>query len=229
MNNRKLKITAFAAVTGVALLAGFNAISQNLAPSAVSPSAVPAATVVPVAIQPEFPLITSQPQDQMVPFGSNATFTVTAVNADSYQWLLNGNQLASQTSNSLTITNCGISNVGYYSCYAYKNGEGVPTRAASLMVYTNSTDPQTGVDPVVVFGLPLLGGGSQGTCPGHYTGYINYTKTIHKAGAGRRTPPTATPSSPPPTPTGWTQKLNMAGSMAITGAIRPPSPSRIRP
>jgi hypothetical protein len=46
------------------------------------------------------------------------------------------------------------------------------------MVYTSSIDPQTGVDPVVVFGLPLLSGGGTGTCPGKYAGYINYTKTI---------------------------------------------------
>lgn len=177
MNKKTLKTIAFAAVTGVAMLAGFNVCSQNLAPTAVSTSAVPTATVVSVTIQPEFPLITSQPEDQLVPFGSNATFTVTAVNANGWQWLLNGNPLASQTNNSLTIANCGISNVGYYQCYVYNNSEGVPTRAASLMVYTNSIDPQTGVDPIVVFGLPLPGGGSQGTCPGKYTGYIAYTKS----------------------------------------------------
>lgn len=172
-NSRILKLTAFAAATGVALLAGINAYSDNPTPNAVGPTAVP-----PVAVSSEFPLITGQPEDQMVPFGSNATFTVTAQNADAYQWLFNGNALDSQTNSSLTISNCSISNVGYYQCYAYKDDEGVPTRAASLMVYTNSIDPQTGVDPIVVFGLPLSGGGSQGSCPGHYAGYINFTKTI---------------------------------------------------
>jgi hypothetical protein len=43
------------------------------------------------------------------------------------------------------------------------------------MVYTNSIDPQTGVDPIVIFGLPLVGGGSQGSCPGSYVGYVNYS------------------------------------------------------
>jgi hypothetical protein len=32
--------------------------------------------------------------------------------------------------------------------------------------------------PVVVFGAPISGGGKQGTCPGKYAGYINFTKTI---------------------------------------------------
>ena len=45
------------------------------------------------------------------------------------------------------------------------------------MVYTNSIDPQTGVDPIVVFGFPVSGKGTQGTCPGKYVGYINYTKS----------------------------------------------------
>ena len=32
--------------------------------------------------------------------------------------------------------------------------------------------------PIVVFGTPLLGGGSQGSCPGPYAGYVAYAKTI---------------------------------------------------
>jgi hypothetical protein len=132
------------------------------------------------AVQPEFPKIILQPEDQMVPFGSNAVFTVTEANADGCQWLRNGNTLDNQTNATLTITNCGIKDVGYYSCTLYKGMQTVPTRAASLMVYTNTIDPQTGVDPVVVFGLPLSGNGSQGTCPGHYTGYIAYTKTVQQ-------------------------------------------------
>ena len=48
------------------------------------------------------------------------------------------------------------------------------------MVFTSSIDPLTGVDPVTVFGFPLLSGGSQGSCPGHYTGYVSYTKTVQQ-------------------------------------------------
>jgi hypothetical protein len=50
------------------------------------------------------------------------------------------------------------------------------------MVFTSSIDPQTGVDPIVVFGTPLAGSGSQGTCPGSYTGYVNYTKSLPQWG-----------------------------------------------
>jgi hypothetical protein len=151
-----------AAATGWAALINTNAHADN--------SAVP--------VQSEFPSIIAQPEDQMVPFGSNAVFNVTAVNTDGCQWLRNGSPLDGQTNTSLVISNCDIKDVGYYSCNLYKDIETVPTRSASLMVYTNTIDPQTGVDPVVVFGFPVSGSGGSGTCPGHYAGYVNYTKTI---------------------------------------------------
>ena len=77
-----------------------------------------------------------------------------------------------------SAANASLNDVGYYSCSLIKDIEVVPTRAASLMIFTSTIDPQTGVDPITVFGLPLLGGGGQGTCPGAYAGYVNYTKTI---------------------------------------------------
>jgi hypothetical protein len=125
-------------------------------------------------IQPKYPLILVQPEDQYVPMGSSATFSVTAENANGYQWLENGNLMNDQTNYSLVISNAGISDVGYYSCDVFKDAAFAPTRLASLLVYTSSIDPQTGVDPIVIFGLPLLGSGGQGSCPGHYIGYVNY-------------------------------------------------------
>jgi len=32
--------------------------------------------------------------------------------------------------------------------------------------------------PITVFGAPVASGGTQGTCPGAYAGYVIYTKTI---------------------------------------------------
>jgi Immunoglobulin domain len=162
MKTNILKTIILTSITGAAMLA--------------HGGAVPVASSN--AVQPDFPKIILQPEDQMAGFGSNAVFTVTASNTDSYQWLRNGNPLDDQTNASLVVSNCSISDVGYYSCNLYKGMETVPTRSASLMVYTNSTDPQTGVDPVVVFSLPLSSSGGTGTCPGHYAGYVNYTKTV---------------------------------------------------
>lgn len=164
MNKKTSQTIIVAALTGWAMLMGIRAYADDAA----------------LTVQPDFPRIISQPEDQMVYVGSNATFTVKAENADGYQWLRNGNQLSAQTNSSLTITNAGINDVGYYSCNIFKDIEAVPTRAASLMVYTSSIDPQTGVDPIVVFGFPISGGGQQNSCPGHYAGYVNYTKTIQQ-------------------------------------------------
>jgi hypothetical protein len=126
--------------------------------------------------QPQYPLIFDQPDDQAVPFSSNATFTVTAFNANGYQWLYNGNPITNGTNSILVIKNAGIQDVGYYSCDVFKGFESVPTRSALLQVYTNWIDPQTGVDPMVVYSFPNTGSGSGGSCPGSYVGYVTFQK-----------------------------------------------------
>jgi hypothetical protein len=126
--------------------------------------------------QTVFPTITAQPVDQAVPVGSDAVLTVQAVNADSYQWQSNGVAIEGQTNSTLTIENVGVDSAGSYSCnVAQSGGEAVPTRAASLNVVTPC---MSGGGPIIVYGLPKAGGGTQGTCPGKYAGYINFTKTI---------------------------------------------------
>lgn len=133
--------------------------------------------------QPEFPTILLQPEDQLVRIGSNAVFVVDATNGPlAYQWFHNGSALNGQTNATIVIPNAQVSDVGFYSCNVIKitDEEAVPTRFASLMVFTNSINPQTGVDPVVVFSFPVFGNGSQGSCPGKYAGYVNYTKTAQQ-------------------------------------------------
>lgn len=126
--------------------------------------------------QSEFPTITAQPVDQCVSAGSNATFTVQAINGDSYQWQSNGIDIAGETNSTLTIENVEVNNAGSYSCnVSQSGGDAVPTRAASLNVMIL---PALGGQPIVVFGGPKTSNGTQGTCPGKYAGYVNYTKTI---------------------------------------------------
>jgi hypothetical protein len=131
-------------------------------------------TSVPV-MQSKYPLILTQPEDQCVPIGSCATFSVTAQNANGYQWLENGNPMDNQTNTSLVISNASIGDVGYYSCDVFKDAAFAPTRSASLMVFSSSIDPQTGVDPLEIYSLPVNSNGGQGTCPGHYVGYVSYS------------------------------------------------------
>jgi Immunoglobulin domain len=127
----------------------------------------------PASDQPEFPKITRQPEDQAARLGSNVTFTVATENGDSYQWFRNGVVIEGQTNSTLTIEGAGVADVGYYTCGVVKDGEIVPTRSASLNVLMGG-----GGGTITVFGFPVFSGGSQGTCPGPYAGYVNYTKTV---------------------------------------------------
>jgi hypothetical protein len=158
MNKRVPYLIALAVVTGLVLIAGNSAPAQTT--DALDQSA--------------FPIITAQPLDQAVTVGSNAVLSVQAINADSYQWQSNGVAIAGQTNSTLILQNVGV-NAGAYSCnVSQSGGDAVPTRAASLNVVAPL---DLGGDQIVVSGGPKLGGGTQGTCPGHYAGYVNYTKT----------------------------------------------------
>jgi hypothetical protein len=151
MTKQASQTILFAALTALAVLTGGFASAQS-ADSLYT-------------AQPEFALITYQPEDQATVLGSNVTFIVNAENADGFQWYRNGVIMDGQTNSTLTITNSGIEDVGYYSCYVSKSTELVPTRSASLNVVT----PMTG-DQLTLYGTPVLSGGSSGSCPGPYAG-----------------------------------------------------------
>ena len=126
--------------------------------------------------QSVFPTILAQPVDQAVTVSANAPFSVQAVNGDSYQWQSNGIDIEGQTNSTLTVANVGVNDAGSYSCNVSQNGgDAVPTRAAALNVVAPLN---LGGGQIVVFGLPKVSNGTQGTCPGHYAGYIIYSKTI---------------------------------------------------
>lgn len=156
--------------------------------------------------QSVFPQITAQPVNQVVPVGSSVVLSVQAVNADGFQWLRNGVPLDGQTSNVLTIQSAGINDAGLYSCAVSQGLEVVPTRSASVCVETTASATTSSAvtasalttkattasattasvsaaslpagGPIVVFGTPKLGSGSQGTCPGPYVGYVYYSKSL---------------------------------------------------
>jgi hypothetical protein len=171
MNKKIPHIIALAAITGLL---------------AIAPNTAPAQTTDPLLTdsvdQSEFPQVTAQPVDQVVPIGSNAVLSVQAINADGYQWLRNGVPVDGQTNSSLIVANVGTNDVGLYSCEVSKDAETVPTRAASVSVVAASSSVTAaslpGGGPITVYGTPLLGGGSQGNCPGPYAGYVSYSKTV---------------------------------------------------
>jgi len=149
--------------------------------------------------QSQYPTILQQPVDQCLPVGSPVTFSVTASNVDSYQWYKNNTAVDGQTNSSLTIASAGINDVGYYSAAVIKGSDAVPTRMAILNVYvrslstslttttktrfssTQSTSMMSldmgGGGTITVYGAPIVSSGNSGSCPGRYSGYVNFTKT----------------------------------------------------
>lgn len=135
-------------------------------------------------------MIVSQPADQMIPVGSDTTLEVKAANDDSFQWLRDGVAIPGQTKSSLIISKVETKDAGNYSCIVSKGLESVASRVASLLVYikaqaANATttpnggvaQPMSGGFSVTVFGSPVFSGGSSGSCPGPYAGYVTFAKT----------------------------------------------------
>lgn len=98
----------------------------------------------------QLPAIAAEPQDQLVSTGSTATFSVSANNATSYQWLRNGAPIAGATAPSYTTpaTSAADSNATFRVRVA--NGFGsVESRSATLTVTSNRA-PQARIDTPAV-------------------------------------------------------------------------------
>jgi GH25 family lysozyme M1 (1,4-beta-N-acetylmuramidase) len=87
----------------------YSAVVTNVAGSATSSNAVLTVDVP--------PSISTQPQDQTVAAGADATFTVAATGTAplSYQWLFNGSGIPGATDTSFTRTNAQYADQGLYS------------------------------------------------------------------------------------------------------------------
>jgi hypothetical protein len=136
------------------------------------------------------PVIVNQPEDQMIRQGADATLAVAANNGDAYQWLRNGVAIPGQTKSSLNIPKVEIKDAGNYSCVVSRGLQSVASRVAALLVYVRPqtanaaampggavTQPMGSGYPITVYCSPVVGAGSSGSCPGHYAGYVVYTKT----------------------------------------------------
>jgi hypothetical protein len=86
------------------------------------------------------PQITSQPQDQTVPLGSNATFSVAATGSSplAYQWYFNGTPLTAATDSSLTVYGVSLGQVGNYSVSVSNLVGSVLSRNALLLIQGGS-------------------------------------------------------------------------------------------
>lgn len=90
-------------------------------------------------ISPTPPQISSQPQNQTVPAGENATFTVTAGGSRplSYQWRFNGDPISGATEARLVLSNAQVENAGDYTVVVSNLAGLVASDVASLTVNTN--------------------------------------------------------------------------------------------
>jgi hypothetical protein len=138
------------------------------------------------------------PEDQAALENESATFTAEPKLGElSFQWLRQWPDkvelLKGETGSSLTLAKVGIADVGHYLCAVMQGDQVQFTRAAALTVYVGSAARKAGKTSsgaqafstqdygggtLTLFGPPVFSSGSQGTCPGTYAGYVNYTKTV---------------------------------------------------
>ena len=84
------------------------------------------------------PVITTQPQNQVVSPGVTATLSVAASDATSFQWRFNGADISGATNSTLQVPNAQTNNSGYYMVVA-KNATGwVPSQMGYLSVVSSS-------------------------------------------------------------------------------------------
>lgn len=85
--------------------------------------------------------ITSQPSNQMLNEGLNATFSVTATGTGplSYQWYFNNQAMTGKTAAQLSLTNILKANEGQYKVVVSNAGSTVTSSVASLSVIANPT------------------------------------------------------------------------------------------
>jgi glucose/arabinose dehydrogenase len=87
------------------------------------------------------PRISVQPQSQTVLVGSNANFSVDAVDATSYQWTKNGVNINGATNKLLTVSGLQASDNGAKYSAIVRNASGSVTSAAALLTVTTNNLP----------------------------------------------------------------------------------------
>jgi hypothetical protein len=124
----------------------YSCLVSNVAGTATSSAAVLTVNPIPVA-----PTITMQPGSQTVTAGNNASFTAAASGTAplSYQWRLNGANIAGATSATLTLTSVTTGQSGgSYSCFVSNVAGSATSSAAVLTVNVAAVAPTITTQPV---------------------------------------------------------------------------------
>jgi uncharacterized protein YpmS len=122
------------------------------------------------------PTITTQPQNQSVGQGTNASFPVVASGSTplSYQWSFNGAALSGATTSTLTITNAQTTNAGSYTVAVTNSWGSISSAVAVLTVYVPPTITTQPLSQAVVQGhVASFSVGAIGTANLNYQWYCN--------------------------------------------------------
>lgn len=89
------------------------------------------------------PIITTNPQPQVVKLGTNVTFTAAAsgLPTPNFQWRFNGTNISGMTNSTLTLTQTALTNAGNYSVVA-TNVAGSAVSADALLSFVPPTPAQ---------------------------------------------------------------------------------------
>ena len=123
---------------------------------------------------PTPPSITAQPQDQMVPLGSNALFNVSVDGTPpfTYQWSFNGRAIRGATFSGLSLTNAQRANSGHYSVAVTNLAGDALSDAATLTVMAAPGITNQPVSTTGYWGKSVtLSAGATGTGPLSYQWY----------------------------------------------------------
>jgi len=116
-----------------------------------------------------------------------------------YQWLHDGTEIdgknnASALTSSLVLENVTRNDAGYYYCNVRRgaNGDEIPTREASLVVYSGGLFPQAGKtalsltnmggEPFTLYISPKTKTGGTPGCPGSFVATAKYVKGAPNCG-----------------------------------------------
>ena len=127
--------TATLTITNIATsqAGSYTAVATNDGGSVTSNAAV-----VTVNFSGPPPAFTTQPTGQSVNAGASPTLTVAATNGASYQWQLNGANIAGATNATLTLSNVGTTQRGTYTAIATNPAGSVTSNAVNVAVSVNS-------------------------------------------------------------------------------------------
>jgi hypothetical protein len=115
------------------------------------------------------PIITTQPASETINAGSNPTLSVTASGATSYQWQLNGANIAGATNSTLSLANIGTTQGGSYTVITSNSYGSTTSSAAAVTVNVDSSLYNissraylgSGTDQNIVAGFYTSGSGSK--------------------------------------------------------------------